>query len=196
MEGAGLKEYVDYVLAGDAESVGDKVKDILDVIAVNQPDGTVILDTKAINSLVLYIGLSDMEKLEPTSFNPESVQVALLQKLVFGLRPYGRHVFLASIANHLRFPNIHTLYFHNILLHIWDAASGHELQDRIREQVSRVLVERLVVHRPHSWGTILTLLEIFKTRADEFWALPAAHAAPEVRKLLTSLEMRLLTHFR
>lgn len=93
----------------------------------------------------------------------------------------GRHFFLSAAANHLRYPSSHTLYYHNLVLHIFDCAGDHSDKIKVREQIARVLVERLVVHRPHPWGLIITLLELFRSRQDEFWSLPAVCAAPEVR---------------
>jgi CCR4-NOT transcription complex subunit 1 len=57
----------------------------------------------------------------------------------------------------------------------------------IQETITRVLLERLLVHRPHPWGLIITLLEILKNPTYTFWDLPFVKAAPEVRNLLLAL---------
>jgi CCR4-NOT transcription complex subunit 1 len=65
-------------------------------------------------------------------------------------------------------------------MHLFDCASGHLDEEKVREQIARVLVERLVVHRPHPWGLIVTLLELFRSREQEFWNLTAVRQTPEV----------------
>ena len=32
----------------------------------------------------------------------------------------------------------------------------------MQEQITRVLVERLIVHRPHPWGLLITFIELIK----------------------------------
>lgn len=49
----------------------------------------------------------------------------------------------------LRYPNSHTHYFSCTLLYLFAEAN----QEAIQEQITRVLLERLIVNRPHPWGT-------------------------------------------
>ena len=48
----------------------------------------------------------------------------------------------------LRYPNSHTHYFSCTLLYLFAEAN----QEAIQEQITRVLLERLIVNRPHPWG--------------------------------------------
>jgi CCR4-NOT transcription complex subunit 1 len=34
--------------------------------------------------------------------------------------------------------------------------------DFVKEQITRVLLERLIVHRPHPWGLLITFIELIK----------------------------------
>jgi hypothetical protein len=36
------------------------------------------------------------------------------------------------------------------------------LQDIVQEQITRVLLERLIVNRPHPWGLLITFVELIK----------------------------------
>lgn len=36
------------------------------------------------------------------------------------------------------------------------------LQEMIQEQITRVLLERLIVNRPHPWGLLITFIELIK----------------------------------
>ncbi len=55
----------------------------------------------------------------------------------------GRYLLINALANHLRFPNAHTHYFSCAILSLFTEA-GSEL---IQEQITRVLLERLIVNR-------------------------------------------------
>lgn len=35
-------------------------------------------------------------------------------------------------------------------------------QEIIQEQITRVLLERLIVNRPHPWGLLITFIELIK----------------------------------
>ena len=48
----------------------------------------------------------------------------------------------------IRYPNSHTHYFSCTLLYLFAEAN----QESIQEQITRVLLERLIVNRPHPWG--------------------------------------------
>jgi len=92
-------------------------------------------------------------------------------------------LFLSAIANHLRYPNTHTHYFSCVLLYLF-ADTNDEV---VREQITRVLLERLIVHRPHPWGLLITFIELIKNRRYEFWNHSFVKCAPEVEKLFQSV---------
>lgn len=73
-----------------------------------------------------------------------SPAVEVINSLLVMLDPEGRHLVLSSMANNLRFPNAHTLWHSRALLYIFTVCSDY----RIKEQVTRVLLERLIVHKP------------------------------------------------
>lgn len=70
----------------------------------------------------------------------------------------GRYLLMSAIANHLRYPNAHTHYFSCVLLWLF----GESREELIQEQITRVLLERLIVHRPHPWGLLITFIELIK----------------------------------
>lgn len=49
------------------------------------------------------------------------------------------------MANQLRYPNQHTHYFSCVLLYLFAEAQS----EMVQEQITRILLERLIVHRPH-----------------------------------------------
>lgn len=82
----------------------------------------------------------------------------IFQQLTNDLHPEGRYLFLNAIANQLRYPNNHTHYFSCVLLFLF--FESHD--ESVEEQITRVLVERLIVHRPHPWGLLVTFIELIK----------------------------------
>merc|ERR1712139_316887 len=82
-----------------------------------------------------------------------------------------------------RFPNTHTHYFSCVLLYLF--ADTHD--EVVREQITRVLLERLIVHRPHPWGLLITFIELIKNTRYQFWNHSFVKCAPEVEKLFQSV---------
>lgn len=162
--------------------------------------GTNIAAT-TINSLVLYVGMQACESAVSQHlpvFQRDSPHAKLLTKITPRLGTAGkassmlatahadpsaaRYFYLSAIVNHLRYPNAHTTFFSSLLLHIFDYAS-QETTDEIKQQITRVLLERLFVHRPHPWGLIVTILDLFKGAEHDFWNLSFIRSAPEVSGL-------------
>ena len=51
----------------------------------------------------------------------------------------------------------------------------------------RVLLERLIVNRPHPWGLLITFIELIKNPTFKFWSHEFVHCAPEIQKLFDSV---------
>ncbi len=54
-------------------------------------------------------------------------------------------------------------------------------------QVTRVLLERLIVNRPHPWGLLITFIELIKNPQFQFWQHEFVTCAPEIQKLFESV---------
>lgn len=65
--------------------------------------------------------------------------------------------------------------------HAFDMCSSKELIT-IPFQFSRVLLERLIVNRPHPWGLLITFIELIKNPTYKFWLHEFVHCAPEIEK--------------
>lgn len=90
----------------------------------------------------------------------------------------GRYLFLNAIANQLRYPNSYTHYFSCALLYLFAESNTEAIQ----EQITRVLLERLIVNRPHPWGLLITFIELIKNPAFKFWSHEFVRCAPEIEK--------------
>ena len=160
--------------------------------AVNNPPvketglfyATVNVNVVLLNALVLYIGQSavttnDAKDSTRAAFD-NSPHSALLEKLGKALLPEGRYYLLSAMANQLRYPNSHTYFFSFAILRLFGVEYSDLDESDIRQQIIRVLLERLIVHRPHPWGLIITLQELLQNRNYTFFHLPFIQAAPEV----------------
>ncbi|KMT00009.1 hypothetical protein BVRB_1g018420 isoform D [Beta vulgaris subsp. vulgaris] len=146
-----------------------------------------------INSLVLYVGIQAVQLLQarnrsqsqPVSSDPLAIKAALdiFQTLMRDLDTEGRYLFLNAIANQLRYPNTQTHYFSVVLLYLFTDAH----QEIAQEQITRVLLERLIVNRPHPWGLLITFIELIKNPGYNFWNRSFTRCAPEIEKLFESV---------
>jgi CCR4-NOT transcription complex subunit 1 len=67
-----------------------------------------------------------------------------------------------------------------LLLHLFVKVNDN----RLLEVMTRVLLERFIVHRPHPWGAQVTFIELLRNSKYEFWNNVFIHVAPEVTMLL------------
>ena len=107
----------------------------------------------------------------------------VLTELASAADPEGRYALLNACANQLRYPNSHTHYFSCLLLSLFGDGRAPGLQ----EAVTRVLLERLVVNRPHPWGLLITFIELIKNPRYAFWGHPFTRCAAEVERLFESV---------
>ena len=139
------------------------------------------------NALVMYVGSNGIQALRSKGLTPthsnlthavHSTYTDIFQSLVADLDSEGRYLFINAIANQLRYPNSHTHYFGCILLNLFSEANTEAIQ----EQITRVLLERLIVNRPHPWGLLVTFIELIKNPQFKFWDHQFVHCAPEIEK--------------
>jgi CCR4-NOT transcription complex subunit 1 len=189
---SGIKDLVDSCLSSSEDLTNAVVQTIIETLETEPKKEaglgftTITVDTAILNSLVLYVGMEAIKEASVkggSTFQPQSPHTALLSRLAIDLKPQARYFFLSAIANHLRYPNSHTHYFSYTLLYLFGHVQDKSNESDVRQQITRVLLERLIVHRPHPWGLIITLLELLKNPTYDFWNLPFIKSAPEVRDL-------------
>lgn len=190
---AGIKDIIDGLLRANEPNSQDVEKICNAVYTVLKPAGFELVPTTAdptlTHAIVLHIGASALvsQGSKGPIFDSSSPAAKLTEKLARELRPEAKFHFISAIANQLRWPNSHTQYFSYALLHLFGPPDTDPAALDVQQTITRVLLERLLVHRPHPWGLIITLLEILKNRTYAFWDLPFVKAAPEVRSLFLDL---------
>jgi CCR4-NOT transcription complex subunit 1 len=127
-------------------------------------EGTTELDAPKVHSLVIYVGIHALARLQTPQINlSHTPEMEVLQKLM-DLDDRGRYISLNAIANQLRYPSSHTHYFSCVMLFLFSESKNVA----VKEQVTRVLLERLILHRPHPvrlWRCVC-LFALVTFRAD------------------------------
>ncbi|OLL23018.1 General negative regulator of transcription subunit 1 [Neolecta irregularis DAH-3] len=121
-------------------------------------------------------------ELDPEGIPP--IQFLLINSL-------GRFIFLSAVTDQLRFPNSHTYCAVCILLTLFSTTNSNTDDIYAREQITRVLLERLICNRPHPWGLLITFTELLKNESYNFWKLPFTKSTPELEKLFSTLQYTL-----
>lgn len=103
-----------------------------------------------------------------------------MTKLAKELDPEARYYFLSAMVHQLRYPNSHTHYFSYALLHLFGTDLADTQVSDVRQQITRVLLERLHVIKPHPWGLVITMLELIKNPEYAFFQLQFIKASPGV----------------
>ncbi|KAF8048217.1 hypothetical protein N665_2608s0003 [Sinapis alba] len=117
-----------------------------------------------VNALVPYVGLQAIEQLQAdvseSQSNAHSAAMQMFKALSCELDAEGRYLLLSAIANQLGYPNRHTRYFSDIMLYLFFESD----QEIVKEQVTRVLLERLTMKGPRPWGLVFTVTELTKNQ--------------------------------
>ncbi|KAL9935540.1 hypothetical protein V8E36_005888 [Tilletia maclaganii] len=143
-------------------------------------NGDTRFNAALINALVLYVGTicsqGDAPLLDGSVANDAGA--TLIMDVLAPLDPEGRYLVLTAAANQLRYPNSHTAYFSRLMLALF-AESSH-LEGSIKDQIVRVLLERLLVNKPHPWGLLYTLAELLRKPSK----YPLPKAPIEIERIL------------
>ncbi|KAJ3255219.1 hypothetical protein HDU77_003760 [Chytriomyces hyalinus] len=160
------------------------------LVASPQPDDLSKYNQSAINSLVLYVGVQAIAQAQAKGTQPlatpltPSAPMDIFQQLMADLDSEGRYLLLSGIANQLRYPNSHTHYFSCVLLHFF----AETTEEIMKELVTRVLIERLIVNRPHPYGLLITFIELIRNQRYNIWEhTNFIRCAPEIERLFSAV---------
>ena len=156
-QGAGFKDALEeYILTGTDEGFLAGLKAALYDESRGQEDGG--YHEALINDVVLHAAIINLSKRE-NLLNGSPIQsdagVRLVRELLT-MDAEGKYHVVGAVCNQLRYPNRHTAYFSTLILHLYNQ------MEPAREAILRVLLERIVVNRPHPWGLLVTMFELLK----------------------------------
>lgn len=175
------------VRSGPSEDV---MAQIVHAMTMNQPRETtygyvpVAANAHIIGAVVLYVGSHAAERLshpgEPINVSGNEPESAVLSVLVHEVSPEARYYVLSSVVNQLRYPNSQTEFFSQLLLHIFGKDLNDPEESDIRQEITRILLERLVGFWSQPFGLMVTIMELVKNEKYMFFDLPFIKATPEV----------------
>ncbi|KAG6606514.1 CCR4-NOT transcription complex subunit 1 [Phytophthora cinnamomi] len=205
----GIKEYADEFLHATANRASvfpaDLISKLLRPAAQLERDPTSCkYALPALNALVLYLGkegIADMANggsSTPANAPPtlsgadgkagdgstsskfeQSAAMDVFRYLADELDTEGRYWYFSSLANHLRYPNSHTHYFSCVILYLFSYSSNK----MVKEQITRVLIERLIANRPHPWGLLVTFIELIRNKSYKFWEQDYLECSSEIKEV-------------
>ncbi|KAK0539323.1 CCR4-NOT core subunit cdc39 [Tilletia horrida] len=164
-----------YLSTRQPQNLGARLAAALVIAEPNEVDvrkGDTRFNIALVNALVLYIGTICAQGGNALLDGSvaDDAGATLLSEVLAPMDPEGRYLVLTAAANQLRYPNSHTAYFSRLLLAIF--AGPFPADGSVKEQVVRVLLERLLVNKPHPWGLLYTLAELLRNPSK--YQLPKA----------------------
>jgi CCR4-NOT transcription complex subunit 1 len=107
----------------------------------------------------------------------ESNVLACYRFLCKKLNTKGRYYLLGACANQLRYPNIQTNFFSNVVLNLFLPSPTVDAQTQtcVQEQITRVLAEKTIIVQPHPWGVLNTFVELMREPRYNFWETSFIH---------------------
>jgi len=155
---------------------------VTDVSAI----GGTSLNIPLLNSIIVFVGTLGAAQLQNKVSLPNSPALEIFKGLINAFDAEGRNVILNCMVNQLRYPNSHTHFFSYVILLLFlDAESSTD--SFLQEQIARVLLERLIVHKPHPWGLLITFIELIKNSRYGFLKKSFTRCAPEIERVFESV---------
>ncbi|KAI6918587.1 Not1-domain-containing protein, partial [Hortaea werneckii] len=133
-----------------------------------------------VNSLIAYMAIHATTT--SSVFSSAAAPARLLERLLRSTDHQSRYQLVSAMMNQVRYANAHTHYFSTALQHLFSVSA-----EDVQEQIMRVLVERLMVPRPHPWGVIVMILEMVKNENTRLWDKGFMKVAPQVQSMLMNL---------
>ncbi|KYK55151.1 CCR4-Not complex component, Not1 [Drechmeria coniospora] len=149
---------------------------------------------RVIAAVVTYIGRHASERMaqaaSAATVTGSESDVSTLSLLLHELPPEARYCLVWCMVNQLRFPNGYSEFFSQVILYVFGKDLNDAEESEIRQEITRVLLERLVGYWPQPWGLMLTALELVKNEKYMFFELPFIKSTPEVAERFAAILQR------
>ena len=155
-----------------SKATNDISASVNEAVSLSGSNGQAI-DRALIHAIAIHIGEFSVARVgSKTSqpFNPTAPAAVLISSLCNNLSPPARLHFINAMTYQLRYPNSHTHYFSSALLHLFKPSDSiGQSPSEVPSIITRTLLERLHVVKPHPWGLVCTILELLKNPEYAFW---------------------------
>ncbi|WBW71015.1 CCR4-Not complex scaffold subunit 1 [Schizosaccharomyces osmophilus] len=147
------------------------------------------------NLFILWLirfATKDLQLKQAPQFQPKSPECVIISTLNKHCNSRCRYFLLTAIANQLRYPSSYTYYASCFFLYLFKSSSNIPQELLIKEQMTMVLLERIICNRPHPWGLLITFTELLKNEDYNFWKHPYIRRNDEIRRLFDSLHEHIM----
>lgn len=173
-----IREHIDALLKDGAGRTNPN-----NVLSLLKTDSSTDVNIPRTKALVLYLTVRSLNQMQNTKVTvTRKAELDVLESMM-NLDDRNRYVVLSSIADELRYPSSHTHYLSCVMLYLFSESKSLA----VKEQVTRVLLERLIGARPHPWGLLVTFIELIKNQRYQFWSYPFTRCATEIEKIFESV---------
>jgi CCR4-NOT transcription complex subunit 1 len=214
LEAGGIKAAIDQHVHTGMPGVDSIVAELRNRIAVKtlSADGPVITWNRTLlHAAVYYLGTSCIARIgEQTGiieFNPKAAEVTILARLALSLDGEGTYLstlsrlsadhsgqyyLLSVVADQLRYPSAHTYFYISFMLYLFVFTSRTEQPNSIPDRIGRVLLERIIVQRPHPFGLLVCFVELMEDHQYGFWHQPFAQAPGELHAIFAWVQKNIV----
>lgn len=105
--------------------------------------------------------------------------LTVLTGLASRMDPHRSYLLLSGLANQLRFPSASMRFASELLVQLGTRSGDNSLAD----QILRVLLERIVVMRPHPWGILYTMARLMRSQIPGQVSVPV-----EIQRILENIQ--------
>jgi CCR4-NOT transcription complex subunit 1 len=183
----GIRQRLDsYILSKQPPDLPSNLPSV--VITPSASGSGVTTNAALLTSIVVYVGNQAIVQLQTKVPLQNSPAMDIFKALVAALDAEGRYHLFNAMANQLRYPNSHTHYFSCVLLMLFADAESEFIQ----EQITRVLLERLIVHRPHPVSFCVMKHTNFVDIDDDVFCVFAVGLAHHFHRAHQELSLRVL----
>ncbi|KAJ2719654.1 CCR4-NOT core subunit cdc39 [Coemansia sp. Benny D115] len=140
-------------------------------------------DTARINAYVLHTVVT-ITQISDSAARDTAQRAALemFRSVLASSDPEGCYLLVSAIGNQLRFPSAHTYLCSRMILALFSKSD-----ERVRECIARVLIERILVNRPFPWGLLVTLIELLRNPYYAFWNHDFTRRSPQIVDILSAV---------
>ncbi|KAI8325243.1 Not1-domain-containing protein [Martensiomyces pterosporus] len=137
-----------------------------------------LINAFALHAVVVITDISSSSARE----SAQRASLEMFKAILSEADPEERYLMVNAIANQLRFPSSHTYLCSRIILALFAKSD-----ERVRECIARVLIERILVNRPFPWGLLVTLIELLRNPYYGFWSHEFTRRSPQIVEILSAV---------
>ncbi|KAJ1671171.1 hypothetical protein GGF38_001004, partial [Coemansia sp. RSA 25] len=137
-----------------------------------------LINAFVLHTVVTITGTSDGTARE----SAQRVALDMLKAILAEADPEACYLMVSAISNQLRFPSSHTYLCSRMILALFSKS-----EERVRECIARVLIERILVNRPFPWGLLVTLIELLRNPYYAFWSHEFTQRSPQIVEILSAV---------